>query len=121
MEHMQFRHFRYFIAAAEAGSLLKAAGRLHVAQPSLSRQIRDLEREVGVALFERLPRGIRLTAAGDAFLPEARAAVEAAARAVAHARHEGAQDRVLRIGHGTLFQYARTVSRLVTEFCRIYP
>jgi DNA-binding transcriptional LysR family regulator len=118
---MQMRHFRYFIAAAEEGSFLKAAARLRVAQPSLSRQIRDLEREVGVPLFERMPRGVRLTPAGNAFLTEARNTLECAARAVAIARHEGASDRVLRIGHGTLFHYATEVAQLLAAFRESYP
>jgi DNA-binding transcriptional LysR family regulator len=113
---MQMRHFRYFIAAAEAGSFLRAASVLRVAQPSLSRQIRDLEREVGVTLFERMPRGVRLTRAGDAFLTEARNTVESAARAVASARHEGAEHRTLRVAHGTLYYYARAVSRMLGAF-----
>jgi LysR family hca operon transcriptional activator len=70
---MELRHLRYFIAVAEEGSLSNAAERrLHTAQPSLSRQIRDLEREVGVKLFERRPRGISLTPAGRVFLDHAR-------------------------------------------------
>ena len=65
---MELRHLRYFVAVAEEGSLTVAAERrLHTAQPSLSRQIRDLEYEVGVALFVRSVRGIELTAAGRAF------------------------------------------------------
>jgi LysR family hca operon transcriptional activator len=86
---MELRHLRYFIAVAEEGSLTVAAERrLHTAQPSLSRQIRDLEYEVGVELLTRSARGIALTAAGRAFLDHARltlaqaeAAVEAARRA----------------------------------------
>src|ERR1700691_1549613 len=66
---MELRHLRYFIAVAEEGSLtLAAEKRLHTAQPSLSRQIRDLEYEVGVPLLSRSMRGIELTAAGRAFL-----------------------------------------------------
>ena len=118
---MQMRHFRYFIAAAEEGSFLKAASRLRVAQPSLSRQIRDLEREVGVVLFDRLPRGVRLTAAGDAFLREARNTLECAARAVATARSEGAAERMLRVAHGVLFQYATSISKLLARFRHTYP
>src|SRR5215470_13036466 len=70
---MELRHFRYFIAVAEEGSLTNAAERrLHTAQPSLSRQIRDLELEIGVKLIERRARGIALTAAGRVFLDHAR-------------------------------------------------
>src|SRR5712672_1563510 len=89
MTAMELRHLRYFVAVAEEGSLtLAAEKRLHTAQPSLSRQIRDLEYEVGVQLMSRSVHGIELTAAGKAFLDHARlalaqvdAAVEAARRA----------------------------------------
>jgi LysR family hca operon transcriptional activator len=88
---MELRHLRYFVAVAEAGSLTVAAARkLHTSQPSLSRQIRDLEHEVGAQLLTRRARGIELTPAGRAFLDHARAVlsqVEAAgeaARRVAH-------------------------------------
>jgi LysR family hca operon transcriptional activator len=73
---MELRHLRYFVAVAEEGSLTNAAERrLHTAQPSLSRQIRDLEMEVGVPLLERGARGIALTAAGRTFLDYARLAL----------------------------------------------
>jgi LysR family hca operon transcriptional activator len=73
---MELRHLRYFIAVAEEGSLLTAAERrLNTSQPSLGRQIRDLESEVGVKLFERVPRGVTLTAAGRVFLDHARLAL----------------------------------------------
>src|ERR1700723_1393705 len=73
---MELRHLRYFIAVAEEGSLTNAAERrLHTAQPSLSRQIRDLELEVGVKLLERGARGVALTAAGRVFLDHARLAL----------------------------------------------
>ena len=86
---MELRHLRYFIAVAEEGSLTNAAERrLYTAQPSLSRQIRDLELEVGAKLLERKARGIALTQAGRVFLDHARlvllqieAATEAARRA----------------------------------------
>jgi LysR family transcriptional regulator, hca operon transcriptional activator len=82
---MELRHLRYFVAVAEAGSLTVAAARkLHTSQPSLSRQIHDLENEVGARLFTRRARGIELTPAGRAFLEHARAVlsqVEAAGEA----------------------------------------
>ncbi len=88
---MELRHLRYFVAVAEAGGLTVAAQRkLHTSQPSLSRQIRDLEDEVGAQLLTRRARGIELTPAGRAFLEHARSVlsqVEAAteaARRVAH-------------------------------------
>jgi LysR family hca operon transcriptional activator len=91
---MELRHLRYFVAVAEEGSLTVAAQkRLHTAQPSLSRQIRDLELELGVQLLIRGPRGIELTASGRVFLDHARiallqveAATEAARRAAQPAR-----------------------------------
>jgi len=88
---MELRHLRYFVAVAEAGGLTTAAKlRLHTAQPSLSRQIRELEAEVGVELLIRHARGIELTAAGRAFLDHARIALtqaeaaKEAARRIAH-------------------------------------
>ena len=84
---MELRHLRYFVAVAEAGSLtVAAAKKLHTAQPSLSRQIRDLEYEVGVSLMNRSVHGIELTAAGRAFLDHARLAPTQAAAAAEAAR-----------------------------------
>src|SRR5438034_4395607 len=86
---MELRHLRFFVAVAEEGSLSVAAERrLHTAQPSLSRQIRDLEYEVGAQLMIRSARGIELTAAGRVFLDHARLAlaqVEAAGEAARRA------------------------------------
>jgi LysR family transcriptional regulator, hca operon transcriptional activator len=71
---MELRHLRYFVAVADAASLTVAAEQtLHTSQPSLSRQIRDLEQEVGAQLLTRRARGIELTPAGRAFLEHARA------------------------------------------------
>jgi len=88
---MELRHLRYFVAVAETGNVTTAAKqKLHTTQPSLSRQIRDLEEEVGAQLLTRSARGIQLTAAGRAFLEHARLvllqveAASEAARRVAH-------------------------------------
>src|ERR1700761_8595677 len=75
---MELRHFRYFVAIAEERSFTRAAERLWVAQPSLSSQIRRLETELGVRLFERHTRGVDLTDAGALLLKRARATLEAA-------------------------------------------
>jgi LysR family hca operon transcriptional activator len=91
---MELRHLRYFIAVADAGGLTVAAEqKLHTSQPSLSRQIRDLEQEVGVQLMNRSAHGVELTPAGKAFLDHARASLlqaeaakEAALRAAQPAR-----------------------------------
>jgi LysR family transcriptional regulator, hca operon transcriptional activator len=84
---MELRHLRYFVAIAETGSLTCAAEkRLNTAQPSLSRQIRDLEQEVGVQLLDRSPHGTKLTAAGRAFLDHARLSLAQASAAIEAAR-----------------------------------
>src|SRR5258707_4895385 len=82
---MELRHLRYFIAVAEEQSFVGAARRLRVAQPGLSKQIADLEAELGVRLFHRLARGVKLTPAGEAFLREGRLTMEGAAPGVASA------------------------------------
>src|SRR5687767_9596121 len=79
---MELRHLRYFVAVAEEENVTRAAERLHVSQPPLSRQIRGLEDELGVELFERSAKSIRLTDAGRMFLTEARAVLERADQAV---------------------------------------
>jgi DNA-binding transcriptional LysR family regulator len=83
---MELRHLRYFVAVAEEQNVTRAAARLHVSQPPLSRQIQDLEAIVGVALFARTGKSVRLTEAGKVFLTEARAVLRRAEEAVAAAR-----------------------------------
>ena len=117
---MELRHLRYFVAVAEEGSFLRAARRLRVAQPALSKQIRDLEREVGVKLFERLPRGARMTRAGEQFLSNARHALESAARAVATARQTDSTTG-LKFAHSDLYVYTPTLLKLLAAFRAACP
>jgi DNA-binding transcriptional LysR family regulator len=84
---MELRHLRYFVAIAEEGSFTRAAERLWVAQPGLSTQIRRLETELGVQLFDRHTRGVDLTVAGELLLERARVALAAAEAAAATGRH----------------------------------
>jgi LysR family hca operon transcriptional activator len=98
---MELRHLRYFVAVAEELNFTRAAQRLHTAQPSLSQQIQDLEREVGVALFIRTKRSVKLTAPGTAFLDEARLTLAQARRALASARQAAqAGESTLVLGFG---------------------
>jgi DNA-binding transcriptional LysR family regulator len=80
MSTLELRHLRYFVAIAEAGSVSRAAEKLFIAQPPLSVQVRQLEEDVGTPLFVRHAMGVRLTAAGEALLPEARSLLDRAAR-----------------------------------------
>ena len=97
---MELRHLRYFVAVAEEGSLLTAAQRrLNTSQPSLSRQIRDLEAEIGVTLFVRQARGVVLTPAGRVFLDHARLALLQVEAAIDGAQREARpKKQVLSIG-----------------------
>jgi DNA-binding transcriptional LysR family regulator len=83
---MELRHLRYFVAAAEEENVSRAALKLHVSQPGISRQIRDLEDEIGFPLFERSAKALHLTSAGKIFLVEARAVLQHADDAVKKAR-----------------------------------
>jgi DNA-binding transcriptional LysR family regulator len=83
---MELRHLRYFVAVAGEENVSRAALKLHVSQPALSRQIRDLEDEIGFKLFERSAKSVKLTAAGKTFLTEAQAVLQRAGEAVKAAR-----------------------------------
>lgn len=96
---MELRHVRYFIAVAEYLNFSKAAQQLHIAQPPLSRQIRQLEEDLGVTLFLRDKRSVTLTKAGQVFLDEARKLVVQAGHAMEAARHaQQGESGVVRIG-----------------------
>jgi DNA-binding transcriptional LysR family regulator len=97
MNDLEVRQLRYFVAVAEELHFGRAAARLGMAQPPLSRAIRDLERQLGVALFERTTRQVRLTAAGEVLLRDARTALEAVSAAARRARQAGAPSSRLRV------------------------
>jgi LysR family nitrogen assimilation transcriptional regulator len=114
---MELRQIRYFVGVSEAGSLLKASARLHIAQPALGQQIAALEHDVGAKLFDRSSRGVTLTAAGKAFLEHARvllADVERARASVRDASHTPAGDVAL--GLPTTVALSATVP--ILQACR---
>jgi LysR family transcriptional regulator, benzoate and cis,cis-muconate-responsive activator of ben and cat genes len=96
---MELRHLRYFVGVAEMENVSRAALKLHVSQPALSAQIRDLEDEIGFQLLERTAKSVKLTKAGRAFLDEARAVLQRADEAVKKARSIGAEPSELHIGY----------------------
>jgi DNA-binding transcriptional LysR family regulator len=99
---MELRHLRYFVVVAAEENITRAAARLHVSQPPLSRQLRDLERELGVSLFARNAKGVRLTEAGQLFLGEAQSLLKRTDDAVELVRAvaRGKQGKV-RVGHAS--------------------
>ena len=119
---MELRHLRYFVAVGELENVSQAATqRLHVAQPSLSRQIRDLEEEVGVPLLARTSRGVHLTDAGHAFLDEARAILKYTNDAVLKARAIGGKcETELHVGDFPLVA-ARIMPRLLRNYKEAMP
>ena len=119
---MELRHLRYFVAVAEEGGFVRAARRLHVAQPALSRQIRDLERDVGVELVDRDPRSSRLTPAGEAVLHEAKAILGEVNHAIERAQgaRRGLAGRCS-VCTGRLPTWNGMVAGLLTAIRRDYP
>jgi DNA-binding transcriptional LysR family regulator len=102
--HIDLRHLRYFLAVAEELNVGRAAERLHISQPPLTRQIRQLERELGADLFVRSKTGMALTHAGLAFLPEVRKTIAQVEKALATAQEAGSTaGRQFVIGHTTVF------------------
>lgn len=119
---MELRHLRYFITVAELRGVRAASEQLHVTQPAISRQIQDLEHAIGAALFERTPRGLTLTAAGEAYLSEAReilARVDAANR-LARQIAAGLQGH-LRVGFVENAAWSGIVSGALREFEQAVP
>jgi DNA-binding transcriptional LysR family regulator len=117
---MDLRYVRYAMAIARAGSLRRAATALHIAQPTLSEQLRALEKEIGVELFSRSSSGVQLTEAGEAFLAQATVAVDAFDRAVAAARNRDTTAR-LGVADGLADVVARLLSQLQTSSLRVAP
>src|SRR5216684_4176910 len=96
---MELRHLRYFVAVGDEQHYGRAALRLRVVQPALSRQIQDLEEEVGFKLFERLPRGVKLSPAGKLFLDDVRRILQEISEAAVRAgRVASGRSGTLRIG-----------------------
>lgn len=119
---MELRHLRYFVGVAEEQHFGRAAERLHVAQPSLSRQIQDLEREMGFLLFDRLPRGVRLSAAGKLFLSDARRILQDVDEAKRRAERIAlGKAGTLRIGIATAVSWHGSVVDSFREFRRRQP
>ncbi len=119
---MELRHLRYFLAVAEEGNFTRAAARLGIGQPPLSQQIRDLETEIGAMLFHRVPHGAELTAAGAAFLPEAKASLAAAekARLAAQSANRGETGR-LSLGFTASSAFNPIVSTTIRRFQARWP
>lgn len=119
---MELRHLRYFIAVAEEKHMTRAAERLGIQQPPLSMQIRALEKELGVQLFRRQPRGMALTDAGTAFLDRARAILDQVERATAAARRtaRGEQGRVV-VGFTSSAPFHPFVPRVIRAFREMSP
>jgi DNA-binding transcriptional LysR family regulator len=120
---VELRHLRYAVAVAEAGSFTRAASRLNLAQQALSQQIADLERELGLKLFDRTGAGARPTPAGGAFIDDARSILARSAQAVAHARGraQGESGR-LTLGLSPTFRACNAaVAGAIARFHRRYP
>lgn len=127
---MELRHLRYFTAVAAHGTFRKAAGVLHLTQPALSRQVRDLEDELGVTLIKRGRNFATLTDAGELFYEEAREVLARAALAVERVRG-GKQTEVLRVGYGptltagimpaALERFQAATPRVRIELCDLSP
>ncbi len=115
-EDLELRLVRYFTAVAEHLNFARAAAELHLAQPSLSRQIQRLEDRLGVRLLDRTPQGSQLTEAGKAFLPEAQALLQAARRATLTARAHAPAPRIT-VG----YVEDLVITAAVREFRRRHP
>jgi DNA-binding transcriptional LysR family regulator len=118
---VELRHLRYFVAVAEMENVSRAALKLHVSQPALSRQIRDLEDEIGFFLLERTAKSVRLTDAGRKFLDNARALLQNADQAVTKARAvAGVETTELHVGYSPT-PTAEILPKILRAFQRAMP
>jgi DNA-binding transcriptional LysR family regulator len=127
---MELRHLRYFAAVAAHGSFSRAADNLHLTQPALSRQVKDLEEELGVPLFVRGKNAVTLTEAGELFYEEARDLLARADQAIQRVRGE-ARNEILRVGYapslttgilpGALEKFQTATPRVRIEFADLTP
>lgn len=119
---MELRHLRYFVAVATEMHYGRAAQKLNIAQPAVSRAIQDLERELGVKLFERLPRGVQITEAGARYLADVQRILgdlSTASRKLKAGQHE---PKVLRIGYSMLLEsMAGKLDSILGGFARAFP
>jgi len=119
---MELRHLRYFVAVGEEQHYGRAAQRLRVAQPALSRQIQDLEAEIGFKLFDRLPRGVKISAAGKYFLEDARRVLQQVNEAATRARRVAlGQSGALRVGFVESISWHGAVPESFRQFREQHP
>jgi DNA-binding transcriptional LysR family regulator len=119
---VELRHLRYFVVVGEEEHFGRAADRLHVVQPALTRQVRQLEEELGYALFERLKRGVRLTEAGKSFLEEARRLLSDLERGIERTRlvAQGKVGRLL-VGFADTATYSGELASILRDFRAKWP
>lgn len=119
---LEFRQLRYFFHIAELEHFGKAAERLHIAQPALTRQVKQLEEEIGVELFERLPRGVKLTAAGHVFFAQTRDLLAQCDKMVKLTQQVSrGQSGLLRIGFADGVTFNKTFCEILRSFRQSYP
>src|SRR5436309_5072833 len=119
---MELRHLRYFEQVAEEQHYRRAAERLRIAQPAISRQIQDLEEEIGFKLFDRLPRGVKISAAGKSFLVDARRILHEVNEAAARAKRVASgQSGTLRVGFVESVSWHGVVPDSFREFRQRQP
>ena len=119
---MELRHLRYFVAVGDEQHYGRAAKQLRVAQPALSRQIQDLEEEIGFRLFDRLPRGVKISTAGQSFLQDARRILQQVSEAAARARRVASgQSGTLRVGFVESISWHGVVPDSFRQFRKSQP